>query len=43
MVDMWVGALIEKEKYYFGEIKRIMREAMEAGLLEQRHRGSLGS
>ena len=24
----------EKEKYYFGEIKRIMREAKEAGLLE---------
>ncbi len=23
----------EKEKYYFGEIKRIMREAKEAGLL----------
>ncbi len=24
----------EKEKYYFGEIKRIMKEAKEAGLLE---------
>ena len=24
----------EKEKYYFGEIRRIMREAKEAGLLE---------
>ena len=25
----------EKEKYYFGEIKRIMKEAKEAGLIEQ--------
>ena len=25
----------EKEKYYFGEIKRIMKEAREAGLIEQ--------
>jgi len=24
----------EKEKYYFGEIKRIMKEAKEAGMLE---------
>ena len=24
-----------KEKYYFGEIKRIIREAKEAGLIEQ--------
>ena len=25
----------EKEKYYFGELRRIIREAREAGLVEQ--------
>ena len=32
-----------KEEYYFGEIRRIMREAKDAGSIQKSCRGSLGN